>query len=69
MLSYRKLSLSPDPLSTKTKESLAHDMAFTTNLEEIADCNVYVLTAPTPIDSSNRLDLTPLIKSSESVYV
>jgi len=51
----------------QVKESLAQGMSFTTNLEEIADCNVYVVTVPTPIDSSNRPDLTPLIKSSESV--
>ncbi len=51
----------------QVKEALAHGMAFTANLEEIADCNVYIVTVPTPIDSSNRPDLTPLIKSSESV--
>lgn len=51
----------------QVKEALAHGMAFTANLDEIADCNVYIVTVPTPIDSSNRPDLTPLIKSSESV--
>jgi len=49
------------------KEALAHGMKFSCDLEEIADCNVYIVTVPTPIDSSNRPDLTPLIKSSESV--
>ena len=49
------------------KEALQRGMKFTTKLEEIADCNVYVVTVPTPIDSSNRPDLTPLIKSSESI--
>lgn len=51
----------------QVKESLAQGMSFTANLDEIADCNIYVVTVPTPIDSSNRPDLTPLIKSSESV--
>lgn len=51
----------------QVKEALAHGMSFTANLDEIADCNVYIVTVPTPIDSSNRPDLTPLIKSSESV--
>jgi len=59
----RTLELSDD----QVKESLAQGMAFTAKLEEIADCNVYIVTVPTPIDSSNRPDLTPLIKSSESV--
>jgi UDP-N-acetyl-D-galactosamine dehydrogenase len=42
-------------------------MKFTCDLNEIAECNVYIVTVPTPIDSSNRPDLTPLIKSSESI--
>jgi UDP-N-acetyl-D-galactosamine dehydrogenase len=36
-------------------------------LDDIADCNVYVVTVPTPIDKNKRPDLTPLIKASESV--
>ena len=49
------------------KEALANGMKFSTELNDIADCNVYDVTVPTPIDNSNRPDLTPLIKSSESV--
>ncbi|MEA3490567.1 MAG: nucleotide sugar dehydrogenase [Campylobacterota bacterium] len=49
------------------KEAIARGMEFTNVLDEIADCNIYIVTVPTPIDSSNRPDLTPLIKSSESV--
>ena len=49
------------------REALQRGMKFTNDLNEIADCNIYVVTVPTPIDSSNRPDLTPLIKSSESV--
>jgi UDP-N-acetyl-D-galactosamine dehydrogenase len=52
---------------SQMKEAIAQGMTFSTNLEDIADCNVYIVTVPTPIDSSNRPDLTPLIKSSESV--
>lgn len=37
------------------------------NLEDIADCNYYVVTVPTPVDKNNRPDLTPLYKSSETV--
>ncbi|GAA3641635.1 nucleotide sugar dehydrogenase [Flavivirga jejuensis] len=37
------------------------------NLEDIKDCNYYVVTVPTPIDKNNRPDLTPLYKSSETV--
>lgn len=39
----------------------------TATLDEIADCNIYIITVPTPIDKNKRPDLTPLIKASESV--
>lgn len=34
---------------------------------DIADCNIYIVTVPTPVDKNNRPDLTPLYKSSETV--
>ncbi len=37
------------------------------NIDDIKDCNYYVITVPTPIDKNNRPDLTPLYKSSETV--
>ncbi|MBD1262675.1 nucleotide sugar dehydrogenase [Maribacter polysiphoniae] len=39
----------------------------TNDLEEIKDCNYYIVTVPTPVDSTNRPILTPLYKSSETV--
>lgn len=36
-------------------------------IEEIRDCNFYIVTVPTPVDRNNRPDLTPLIKASETV--
>jgi UDP-N-acetyl-D-glucosamine/UDP-N-acetyl-D-galactosamine dehydrogenase len=39
----------------------------TTVLADIADCNYYIVTVPTPVDKNNRPDLTPLYKSSETV--
>jgi len=36
-------------------------------LNDIADCNYYIITVPTPVDKNNRPDLTPLYKSSETV--
>ena len=39
----------------------------TTDLEQIRDCNIYIVTVPTPVDKNNRPDLTPLIKASETV--
>lgn len=39
----------------------------TTKLMDIKDCNFYIVTVPTPVDTTNRPDLTPLIKASEVV--
>ena len=35
--------------------------------KDIADCNYYVVTVPTPVDRTNRPILTPLYKASETV--
>ncbi|RTY92326.1 nucleotide sugar dehydrogenase [Flavobacterium sp. GT3R68] len=37
------------------------------NIDDIADCNYYIVTVPTPVDKNNRPDLTPLYKSSATV--
>ncbi|PXZ43741.1 nucleotide sugar dehydrogenase [Sanguibacteroides justesenii] len=36
-------------------------------LDDIRDCNVYIVAVPTPVDDNNRPLLTPLIKASETV--
>lgn len=42
-------------------------LSYTTNLQEIKECNFFIVTVPTPIDTYKSPDLTPLIKASESV--
>ena len=42
-------------------------LSYTTNLEDIKDCEIFIITVPTPIDKYKTPDLTPLKKSSESV--
>lgn len=44
-----------------------HGFKCTTSLDEIRDCNFYVVAVPTPVDVNNRPDLTPLISASEMV--
>ncbi|WP_455509153.1 nucleotide sugar dehydrogenase [Butyricimonas paravirosa] len=39
----------------------------TTRLEDIKDCNFYVVAVPTPVDMDNKPDLTPLFRASETV--
>jgi len=42
-------------------------LSFSTMLDDIRGCKVYIVTVPTPIDAAKRPDLTPLIKASESL--
>lgn len=51
----------------EVKESIKNGMIYSSNLKDIEDSNIYIVTVPTPIDSSNRPDLTPLIKSSQMI--
>lgn len=39
----------------------------TTVINDMSDCNYFIITVPTPVDKNNRPDLTPLYKSSETV--
>jgi len=45
----------------------AAQLSFTTNAEDLADCNFYVVTVPTPISEGNRPVLTPLRRASETI--
>ncbi|MFB9146787.1 Vi polysaccharide biosynthesis UDP-N-acetylglucosamine C-6 dehydrogenase TviB [Halomonas alkalicola] len=45
----------------------ASQLSFESEVEALRACNVYIVTVPTPIDSSRRPDLTPLIRASETL--
>lgn len=55
------LEVEPELLAEATK------LRFSSQLEDIAQCNVYIVTVPTPIDDAKRPDLTPLEKASEAI--
>lgn len=40
-------------------------LRYSADLSDLADCNFYIVTVPTPIDAARRPDLTPLVKASE----
>ena len=42
-------------------------LSFTTNLDDLKTCNIFIVTVPTPIDKHKRPDLTSLEKSSEVI--
>ena len=55
-------------LETSSEElEAATFLSFTNHLEDIRDCEIFIITVPTPIDMHKRPDLTPLKNSSESV--
>jgi UDP-N-acetyl-D-galactosamine dehydrogenase len=45
----------------------AEGLRYAIDLADLAACNVYIVTVPTPIDEHKQPDLTPLIKASETV--
>jgi len=59
----RTLELSTEQVN----EAIANEMEFSNVLEDIAECNIYIVTVPTPIDKHKKPDLTPLLKASESI--
>jgi UDP-N-acetyl-D-galactosamine dehydrogenase len=53
--------------TTRDELAAAKHIYYTTNIDDLRDCNCYIVTVPTPIDDYKRPDLTPLIKASETV--
>ena len=59
----RTLELSTEQM----KKAIENGMKFSLNLDDIRDCNFFIVTVPTPIDKNKRPDLTPVIKATQSV--
>ena len=55
------LEASPEELNAATH------LSFTTCLDDLRECNCFIVTVPTPIDKHKQPDLTPLIKASETI--
>jgi len=55
------LEVEPDELKQATK------LQYTAKPEDLKDCNVYIVTVPTPIDDHKRPDLSPLESASKTV--
>ncbi|MFT3961380.1 nucleotide sugar dehydrogenase [Propionivibrio sp.] len=52
---------------TAEELAAAKQLSFSNRHEDIADCGIFIVTVPTPVDKVNRPDLNPLIKASETV--
>ena len=53
-------------VDTAELESATH-LSYTTDVDKLKTCNIYIVTVPTPIDIYKRPDLSPLEKASETV--
>ena len=64
-----ELSIGDDFTLETTKEQILSStgLTFSSENSDLAECNFYIITVPTPVDKNNKPDLTPLIKASETV--
>lgn len=51
----------------KTENDNKPGLICSSDIRDIADSNIYIITVPTPVDKNNRPDLTPLYRASETV--
>jgi UDP-N-acetyl-D-galactosamine dehydrogenase len=55
-------------IRTNEKDAIKNNGLYcTTELDQIKECNYYIITVPTPVDINNRPDLSPLIKASQII--
>ena len=53
--------------TTKKELNEAVYLSYTNKLEDLSDCNIYIITVPTPIDHDKKPDLAPLVKASKAI--
>ncbi|QIK61571.1 nucleotide sugar dehydrogenase [Dysgonomonas sp. HDW5A] len=51
----------------KNESDDTNGLYCSSDLDDIKDCNYYIVTVPTPVDKNNRPDLTPLYRASETI--
>lgn len=49
------------------QDAIENGFTCTSKIEEIRDCNFYIIAVPTPVDENNNPDLTPLYAASETI--
>ena len=54
-------------IETKVLLSVKKNISYSSEVNKIKDCNIYIITVPTPIDKANRPNLEILINSSQIV--
>ena len=54
-------------VKSKSLKSIKSNISFTSDINKAKDCNIYIVTVPTPIDKANRPDLNPLKDASNLI--
>ena len=54
-------------VNDRVLSSLKKTLFYSSDIKDIKDCNIYIITVPTPIDKNNRPNLNPLIEASKTV--
>ena len=52
---------------SELKNQIKTDLVLTTNFQKLSDCNIYIITVPTPITQFKTPDLSYLISASENI--
>ncbi len=47
--------------------SVSKNLSYSSKIENISECSIYIITVPTPIDKTNRPNLIPLIEASKAI--
>lgn len=69
-IEHTDISTQPNVISPEvegSRSSALTGLYCSSNLNDISDVNIYIITVPTPVDKHNKPDLTPLYKASETV--
>lgn len=61
------LEVSDEDLIEALSSSTNKGLLISSELKHLKDCNIYIVTVPTPVDKNKRPVLTPLMKASESI--
>lgn len=48
-------------------DSVKNNITYTSDIQDTKDCDIYIVTVPTPVDKINRPDLSPLIEASRAI--
>ena len=61
------LEVDKEKLLSVLEQKEPHGLSFSSNTSKLEECNIFIVTVPTPIDKNNRPILKPLLSASEMI--